>query len=199
MNLRELADMMADTHSGLGFSVMDMLDKLDAIYIQKTEELRGMFGPKIYVDEVALLFADPDALAIFVQNAVRQDRVELFNTARDQVYTEPLVSRYEVDYWFLSTEKAYRIEAMVPTVGSPLHTTVAVNSRMRHNEALPVHASFKCPDEESYTNATATLTKNGYECAQRCRSAYGRFSYWTPLATPTDGVFLKPRMNERDS
>jgi hypothetical protein len=166
---------------------------------QAQEELRGMFGAEAVIDEMALMFRDPDVLRSWVDAAVRIPGVTLFNTAHDSVGTQPIPGRYSVHYWFLSVPEVYgpwRVEAMFAHPGSPLHDSL--RRQGRGEELLMVHASFKCPDEEAYGVATNTLARNGYEPVQKCESTYGRFSYWRH-EDAVRGVFLKPRVNLRDA
>lgn len=166
--------------------------------VRAEEELRGMFGEAHSIDEMAIMFLDPEALRRWVDAAVRVPGVVLFNTAHDSVATTPIPGRYNVHYWFLSVPPFYgqwRIEAMYAHSGSPLHDSL--KRTMNGDDILVVHASFKCADEEAYGVATNTLVRNGYEVAQKCESTYGRFSYWRPEEAQ-NGVLLKPRLNIRD-
>ena len=168
-------------------------------YEKAREEVRSMFGAGVNVDEVAIMFRDPDALRHWVEAAVRVPGVTLFNTAHDRVVTSPIPGQYDVHYWFLTVPEEYggwRIEAMYAHPGSPLHDSLL--RRMLDQEALVVHASFKCADEEEYGSANSVLARNGYALAQRCDSTYGRFSYWR-LDEEEYTVFLKPRVNLRDA
>jgi len=169
------------------------------------EQLRGMFGSGAVIDEMAIMFQNPYELRSWVDAAVRLPGVVLFNTAHDSVSTQPIPSRYNVHYWFLSSpwpegyepgEDLWRVEAMYAHKGSPMHD--ALRDQFSPGESLTVHASFKCADEEAYGVATNTLQRNGYEAVQRCESTYGRFSYWRQGEQET-GVFLKPRVNLRDT
>lgn len=163
------------------------------------EEMRALFGDFYEVDEMALLFRSPETLRYWVEAAVRIPGVVLFNTSHDAVTTTPIQGQYDVHYWFLSVPEEYggwRIEAMYAHPGSPLHTTLAL--KMKEADVTVVHASFKCVDEEMYGIAVNTLSRNGFDLAQKCQSTYGRFSYWGNEEKELGGVFLKPRVNLRD-
>lgn len=172
--------------------------ELVAAYREAQEELRGMFGELRHIDEMAIMFKNPEQLRSFVEAAVRIPGVVLFNTAHDSVHTQPIPGQYDVHYWFLSVPEEYgswRIEAMYAHPGSPLHDSL--RRQGASDEILMVHASFKCPSEEDYGIANNILQRNGYEPVQKCDSTYGRFSYWRP-EEGTRGVYLKPRVNLRD-
>ncbi len=166
------------------------------------------------IDEVALLFINPFQATEFLREAVTNDGVLLFNSATDHVHTLPLRTCYDVRYDFLTVPSPYwpenriagpRIEAMHLTDGySPLHFAALMEMKETGNPATPIHASFKCDDEEDYAIAVDRLRTAGWEAAQRCESTYGRFSYWTPL-NPKEwfddalrDLYLKPRVNVRD-
>ena len=169
------------------------------------EELRAMFGASYAIDEMALMFTDQDWLTRWVTSAVRVPGMVLFNSAHDHVRTRPVPSSYDVHYWFLSAPSEHtsrgewRIEAMYPHPGSPLHD--AHLTHMSERNIAVMHASFKCSDEEAYAVAVKTLADNGYEAAQYCDSTYGKFSYWSPLDREdrAPGPYLKPRVNLRDA
>lgn len=167
--------------------------------------LRGMFGPYMAIDEMALLFLAPSTANDFIRFAVRHEGYRLFNTADDVVRTSPLRSEYLVHYWFLETPHGYRLELMVPHEGSPLHD---LSSRgMGPKDFTHMHASFKVQDEEQYAVVNGVLTNAGYENVQKCDSTYGRFGYWQPGLPeqmvegkiPVADWYLKPRLNVRDA
>lgn len=172
------------------------------------ERVRGMFGAEVHVDEMSLLFTEPSAARQWVDMAVMLNGVTLFNTARDVVHTAPIQADYEVHYWFLTAPEAgaiadwkpWRIEAMYAHRGSPLHDSFLLPMRKSGEDVGVMHASFKCATEEDYAVAVRTLADNGYECAQRCESSYGRFGYWYPIDIQDNEqhVALKPRVNLRD-
>lgn len=173
------------------------------------EAVRALFGTGHVIDEMSVLFTAPERAHTWVSAAVRIPGVVLFNTAHDQVQTAPIRSDYSVHYWFLSSpfaegyepgEERWRIEAMYAHPGSPLHDSIMKPLRAAECDGGVMHASFKCDTEEEYANANRVLQDNGYECAQRCQSTYGRFGYWYPLDAHHDAVItaLKPRVNLRD-
>jgi hypothetical protein len=170
-----------------------------------TEELRALFGATYEIDEMALMFTDAGWLQRWVTSAVRVPGMALFNAANDHVRTRPIPSSYDVHYWFLSTPRDYhadgewRLEAMIPHPGSPLHDTL-LHGMPNETDITVVHASFKCPDEEAYAVAVKTFKDGAYEAAQLCDSTYGKFSYWSPLDREdrAPSVYLKPRVNLRD-
>lgn len=175
---------------------------------QASEDLRSLFGTGVTVDEMAVMFEDMDALYGWVTHAVRVPGVTLFNTAHDVVTTGPIPGTYNVRYWFLSSpwakdtepgEERWRIEAMFAHSGSPLHDSLLRSMRAQDEDAVVVHASFKCRDVEHYAEAQATLRMGGYELVQRCDSTYGKFSYWRKLDATGTWVYLKPRVNLRDT
>lgn len=143
-------------------------------------------------DEVSILFGSAQELIDFVQIAVQRPEVKLFNTARDNVSTSPILSQYWVSYWFLEGPWPYRIEAMNATPGSPLHDARLVRNPNPHI----IHASFKCASEMQYAVAMGELVEIGHEIVQRCESNYGLFSYWD--VGDEEGCYLKPRLSRKD-
>lgn len=155
------------------------------------------------IDEIAWLFPNDNALNAFTKAAVREESIAHFNGADDHVHVGPLDTCYDVRYEFFSIAgRNYRVEAMTLQGGfSPLH--VNEFRRDRTAKAYGIHASFKCPTEEDYAIATHRLREAEWEVAQKCESAYGRFSYWQPTDSMKwlpDGpiMYLKPRVNLRD-
>jgi hypothetical protein len=187
--------------------VSSTLAHLRELREKASERLRAMFGVTYTIDEMAVMFTSPAHALRWISSAVRVPAVTLFNSATDVVQTSPIVSTYNVHYWFLTTpdlpetdprweySTPWRVEAMYAHAGSPLHDTY--RRMMKGRETLAIHASFKCPDEEAYGVAVKTLRDNGYEAAQFCESTYGRFSYWSE-AEGGGEVYLKPRLNVRD-
>lgn len=179
----------------------DLLEKVHRQQDHMNEWLRGALGGGAQIDEVALLFHDQESLSNFVRVVVQQEGYELFNSASDIVSVHPLGSSYGVDYWFLRTPYAYRLELMqLTSPGSPLHEYLLSRSSRWHLP-VPVHASFKCPTEDAYATAVHTLRREGLESVQLCRSSYGTFSYWQePTATGVldRPLYVKPRVNLRD-
>lgn len=153
------------------------------------------WGP---IDEIALnVETQPELIAL--AQCLKDLGWAQFNRARDNVRTSPIPSRYEVEYHFFEhLDKPWRLEVMKMTSGySPLHGALArpVGGAL----CVPVHASFKVPDEERYAYAREDLSEMGLFEAQRCDSTYGRFSYWTNLDQSEKVPYLKPRVNLRDA
>lgn len=196
----------ADREEELTASVRSTLHDVHAAWQEQNAILRGLLGASTHVDEMSLLFHGEQALATFVRFAVRERGYSLFNTAWDHVQTGPIASHYDVTYWFLGTphyvpgKAGYRLELMsLLSNGSPLHDCLIDSVYPGPIRYRPVHASFKCSDEEGYGTAVNSLRQGGYELAQRCNSSYGAFSYWQHHAI--EGMplwFLKPRVNTRD-
>jgi len=175
-------------------SVARTLEALDA------EEARynGQLEAAHHIDEFALLVVDPNSLRRLT-DILFTFGWQQFNEATDYVKTGPIRSAYSVGYYFFKNpEKAYRLEVMRMIDGvSPLHA--AIPTPMSRQVCTPVHASFKCQDEETYAVARYMLDENGYTLAQQCESTYGRFSYFTELSQLAPRVpYLKPRVNTRD-
>lgn len=153
------------------------------------------WGP---IDEIALS-VDNDTELRLLSQFLRERGWRQFNEARDNVRTSPIASRYTVQYVFFEhPDKPWRLEVMKMLTGySPLHGALP---RLTGGQlAIPVHASFKVPDEERYAYAREDLDSLGYFEAQRCDSTYGRFSYWTALDQDKAVPYLKPRVNLRDA
>lgn len=163
-------------------------------FLQTNEIVRGLLGPSVSIDEMALLFTTRSLALAFTRELVKFEGYELFNAASDLVSTSPIHSHYCVDYLFIRTPFSYRMEIMSVREGfSPIHS---VYSGMDAKNGYKIHASFKCPDQEAYGNACATLIRDGFECAQKCESDYGLFSYFSDRDRTT--WFIKPRVNLRD-
>lgn len=176
-------------------------------FIERYDEVLADLGFVQGIDEIALLFPHRGYAWSFVAEAVREEGCVLFNSATDHVHTKPLRTCYDVTYLFLTLPAAYhpsgrsgvRLECMFLGDGvSPLHEAEIAKMDIGDEAVSPVHASFKCGDEEDYANATTSLREAGWESVQRCESTYGRFAYWSPLHDETPGVYLKPRVNLRD-
>lgn len=174
------------------------LEVAEAAVEEYTRRLRSHENYNGFVDEIALL--------VETEGEVRELRQCLwmagwlqFNTARDDVRTGPIRSRYEVEYNFFShPDKIWRFEVMRITKGySPLHG--AIRKPVGGELCVPVHASFKTYDEENYVYAREHLDGMGLFEAQRCDSTYGRFSYWTTVDQQDAVPYLKPRVNLRDN
>lgn len=197
--------------------VRDDLASIHSGWLDLNETLRGVLGAKANVDEMALIFPGDAELLAYLRYAVRVPGYELFNAAYDHVHVEPIRTGYDASYWFMTTPdyvpdvKGYRLELMVLAGGySPLHNWLADKAVQR--EEMPyrttIHGSFKCSDEEGYAEAVHALRSAGYESIQRCRSSYGRFSYWMQQdpdywknggSASHPAWLLKPRVNLRDA
>lgn len=158
-------------------------------------------GIEADIDEVAVMFNHREEMWGWLQGAVSEPNVRIFNHARDHVTTSPIESRYDVEYTFLeSSALPWRIEAMLLTDGhSPLHAAVRAN---RVGGAHIIHASFKCHTTREFREAVEKLNDEG-QCSQMCHSTYGRFGYWTIngdiIAPGVRPLYLKPRFNSRDA
>jgi hypothetical protein len=173
------------------------LARLQGVASRGNDLLRRL-GMTSNIDEVALL-GNEFYFQRWLDKVGREPGLTYFNSAKDDVVTSPLPSNYQVRYWFFGTARGFRVEMMEVTGGhSPLH---ALYPRLPSGDsdrsgAPVVHASFKCADLTEYAQVQEILKREGYECAQRCVSTYGCFSYWTGLGD--DLVWLKPRVNTRD-
>jgi len=153
----------------------------------------------IMIDEIALIFEEKWELYDFVQWAVRTG-YDHFNGASDNVACTWLDHdrsyEYEVRYEFLRVvPEDWRIEAMRVVKGiSPLHSSHLV----AHGSGSIVHASYKVEDEDLLDNDIFVLRSLGWSIVQACESSYGKFTYMRNHLLP-DGLYLKPRVNTRDS
>lgn len=167
--------------------------------VENGNTVLSAIGGDYSIDEIALLVGDNSQLETLDHILSRDLGWEKFNTAHDSVKTEPIRSGYTVEYhFFRHPMHSWRLEVMRLSSGvSPLHAAIPLPLARQICE--PVHASFKCPDEETYTVARFELSQGGFWMAQQCLSTYGRFSYYTRLGLPVDRVpYLKPRVNLRD-
>lgn len=158
------------------------------------------------IDELALMFSNERVMWNFIEDAVQQEGVELFNVAIDTVDTFPLDTSYEVMYAFLRVpEVDFRLELMAIQGGySPLHSSVAFRIPQIY-ECWPVgvHMSFKMGNESDYEDlCDEMVTREDLILTQDCLSDYGRFSYWKVESLwgqqGTGSTYLKPRCNTRD-
>lgn len=169
---------------------------------RSAEMLRGILGPEVVIDEMSLLVNSKNSVLNLLTHLVSFPGYEMFNSASDSVTTGPIRSQYDVNYWFVRTPHPYRLEVMEIPVRegfSPLHSKLPWHSIVNgttDNDIFAVHASFKC-DSSSYAAAGVLLRKAGWELAQRCDSAYGKFSYY--VNEDLGGWYLKPRVNLRDA
>lgn len=161
---------------------------------------RILEGLGVNIDEIALLVSDNSQLEHLDMILCRNMGWEKFNTAHDAVKTAPIRSSYTVEYhFFRHPDVAWRLEVMRLSSGvSPLHSAIPLP--LARQVAVPVHASFKTPNEEQYAYARGHLENQGFSLAQQCDSTYGRFSYFTTLGLPVNRVpYVKPRVNLRDA
>jgi len=167
--------------------------------VDRYDAILGYLGGHHRIDEIALLVTDTaqlDMLDGLLQNEFGWER---FNKANDSVRTAPIRSGYTVEYTFYRCQEVpWRLEVMRLTSGiSPLHSAIPLP--LMAQVCTPVHASFKCADEESYAVARYELDDRGWFLAQQCDSTYGRFSYYTKIGSaPSRVPYLKPRANLRD-
>lgn len=172
-----------------------LLQKVREGYLKNQEIIRGLFGPKILIDEMALLIGSNDHMYRWLTAIVREPGYEIFNSATDSIQTKPIASVYAAHYWFIRTPFPYRLEMMRIGAGfSPLHSQFTEGEV---TNPFAVHASFKCADEEEYASAQVGLRASGFDMALSCTSTYGRFSYYIDSDGDADW-YIKPRLNLRD-
>jgi hypothetical protein len=156
--------------------------------------------PQFRIDEIALMFQHPQALWTFVEKAVAEPEVVMFNTSDDNVVTGPIESKYNVSYWFLNVrDQGFRVECMHINYGfSPVH--MAEIYRMQNDRDMPVafHLSFKCNDMKEYLEVMRQMEVDELDLVQSCTSDYGSFSYFNAREQGV-GLYLKPRVNVRDA
>lgn len=161
------------------------------------------------IDEVALLFYDPEHIFNFITQAVAQNEVYLSGADRDMVHVDPIRSHYGVTYWWLEHhDKTYRLELMLKESGfSTIHDKLRVDAEQEAGEdgvlkaPVVVHMSFKTRDALHYQRINQELNEcEDAEYVQFCRSSYGMFSYWRVPSLWDEGAatFIKPRVNMRD-
>lgn len=156
------------------------------------------------IDEVALMFDDKAKLFEFIDAAVREPGVKLFNAATDHVLTSPVLGEYWVSYYFLEVEDlGMRVEVMYIERGrSPLHDSLksygnnpTIDFRS-HDDPVVVHFSYKVAKSD-YLEARAAMVGGGATLVQDCQSTYGRFSYYRHPEIG-ENIYIKPRVNMRD-
>lgn len=166
-------------------------------------------------DEAALLAHDESVLDNILKDLTTLGW-SVFNLAADVVHTNPMSTRYGVEYVFLRhPERSYRMEVMLlgekalsgETGFSPLHASLWRESYDRQ-VVLPVpHLSFKPPatlvDQVGASKAVRIVLdamRNGphaFTIAQACQSTYGEFWYMIPNQCGKQ-LYVKPRINTRD-
>lgn len=188
----------------------EMLKEADRLVELAREVLDAANLKDVGIDEVALLCrGEAGQEANFIFGHVGKEGVQFFNRATDSVRTQPFCTNYEVRYYFLTTNRGYRLEVMRQTSGfSPLHHRYArpsVNGRVETTadaRAMPfVHLSWKCSNTDEYFTHLDRLREARLLCGQACSSDYGKFSYWrsgTAYELGQTLVWLKPRVNLRD-
>jgi hypothetical protein len=159
-------------------------------------------------DEAAIMVPNTDARQGLAAELLMAGW-ENFNHAADLVFTNPLDTRYAVEYtFFRHPQKPYRLEVMLlgqPTQDgqtgfSPLHQALWHEGKTppwASQAELPIpHLSYKVP---YLTGAQAVdrLKDQGFIIAQACQSTYGRFWY-TIKNDAKRKIYLKPRVNLRD-
>lgn len=195
LHVNEEATNFSSLH--VGPSVADLEREMALTINRFNEDLRGLFpGNNYLIDEIAVMFPDRESRMAWLMDAVKNEGVSIFNAAIDSVSTNPIRSSYVADYVFLRKPTLpWRIEAMVIGDGvSPLHAPMAGWS------PRPIHASFKVHSRREWGQVYNDLAEDDdYWLAQSCVSDYGRFAYFRPCGEDSSGLYLKPRLNERDS
>lgn len=145
-----------------------------------------------HIDEVSLLFRTPERLMAFAAWAEAQG-VEWFNrNVYDRMVRQDQTQTFDVHFEFMRIPGAdWRIEAMCYHGAAPLH---ARQLDQRGNGCV-MHASFKAQDHAALTVAHDRLLSEHLAPQAAYRNSYGAFSYWGPWM----GMWIKPRVNERDS
>lgn len=175
------------------------------------------------VDEVSLLFADPEELEAFRLWAIADGGMDNFARVDDDVavcvgadwWTPEAhetalpvrpVESFAVRFEFLRLPAAqWRIEAMCILAGTaPLHEAWLE----MYGSGCVVHVSYKLPSRADYDQHT----KGGPQCSQwpdqptlraQYANSYGRFAYYQhdnfEDSIGRHSWFLKPRVNERDA
>lgn len=175
------------------------------------------------VDEVSLLFADPEELEAFRLWAIEEGRMNNFARVENDFaicigadWWEPVTSEtalpvrpiesFAVRFEFLRLRAAqWRIEAMCILSGdAPLHKEWLE----RYGSGCVVHVSYKLPSRDAYEQHL----RRGPQCSQwpdqpafraAYGNSYGRFAYYQhdnfEDSIGRNAWFLKPRVNERDA
>jgi hypothetical protein len=149
------------------------------------------------IDEVSLLFGEQRQLDQFTHqavasgmshfNSVKRDRMTRMDPGHDPVGVDP--EAFDVRFEFFKwPDCEWRIEAMVVLDGTaPLHE----QHLEKYGDGCVVHASFKCPDRQSYESV---WSRSEMEFFAEYRNSYGIFSYWVG-----GDYYFKPRVNLRDA
>lgn len=157
-------------------------------------------GDQFLIDEVSVYFDmfEPDLLWEYLTESVSEPHVKMFNHSWDQVFTDPIVSEYFVEYFFLEVrDLGMRVEVMrIDRGSSPLHESL---SRSESGQTPhTIHYSFKVDDLDDYDKVCRGLKDGGAVFVQGCNSTYGTFSYWRVKDLLGNDTYLKPRVNLRD-
>jgi hypothetical protein len=160
-------------------------------------------------DEAAIM-VNHERVQIDLAGELLRSGWEQFNHAADLVYTNPLSTRYAVEYTFFQhPNKPYRLEVMLlgqPTADgrtgfSPLHQALWFEGNTppwASQAELPIpHLSYKPPMRMTGARAVDLLTDQGFIIAQACQSTYGRFWYMAKNDARRK-LYIKPRVNLRD-
>lgn len=193
-----LCDVIEKLPKAPGLSIKEALKSWENARQAYHSFLRDI-GLGFEIDEIAIHFPARNDMGNWIIEAVKEEGVELFNTAQDRVMTTPFGTEYAVEYCFLRMPSEMRVEAMTVLAGfSPLHMALEGHS---NGEPIVVHFSFKCEDPNDYEYALSVMSQSERaNLVQGCDSAYGRFSYWNvpELSDTVASIYLKPRVNLRD-
>lgn len=144
----------------------------------------------VMIDEVSMVYDDPDHLMDFVTWAVEVEGMEHFNKrVMDRMHRldVPGDEWFDVRFEFLRPkDQHFRIEAMCIGEGSaPLHeAALAIDG-----PGTCVHASYK---PRGYGTHVVRLNRV-LSLEAEYSNAYGLFSYWSGLST-----YVKPRLSFAD-
>lgn len=164
--------------------------------------LNDLVGKSVYrypsIDEISFLFTDILMFEDYIGTA-KQEGLWMGEAQERQERLWPKGSDEEIygtDYQFVQVAERLRIEAMYVTDGlAPLHTKHAEKFDDGEGVCL-VHASFKTIGPDAYQEAAKHLNDSSRLVIRReYQNGYGLFSYWAGV----EGLFVKPRVNLRDS
>lgn len=175
--------------------VESTLRATDRVWNYSQEALRGIFGARYDIDEIAVWFPTDTMAMTTITALVQFAKFEMFAAASDIVRVGKFDCEYAAQYWFLRKEGfPYRLELMTKTGGfSPFHDMLAHGAE---GSCVVAHASFKVPEEESYASAVHNLRAANYTSLMMCDSTYGKFGYFSD---DDANAPIKPRLNRRDS
>ena len=178
------------------------LAKVHRLRQHMSAELNMSLGIDAEVDEMSILFTDPQCMEDFVEYVGDNMQVEeLPPVERTRVTRRDAPGQFDVAYRFLNFPQfEYRIECMhifpeLDNLGNeeeafgepsyPLHLPIA--------QLGVAHASWKCADIEQYNGHDATLVGQSIPREAEYENDYGRFTYWGKRIP-----YLKSRVNLRD-